>query len=62
MNKEELFKEFLDEYLENVIKELPDSYRARQLREGGLPKEAVILFETKFLREPFEKAMGKVKE
>lgn len=53
MNKKEIFKEFLSEYLENVKKMLPESYRAKQLRTGGTPASLVYEFETKFLKRPF---------
>lgn len=55
MNIEKLFEEFL----ENVKKELPESYRARQLEVGGVGKDMVYKFETKFLKEPFKKAFRK---
>lgn len=57
---EELFKEFLNEYLENVKKKLPESYRARQLEMGGTAANLVYEFETRFLKEPFMKAIKKV--
>lgn len=59
--KELLFNEFLKEYLENVKKELPQSYRARQLEAGGLAAAAVYEFETRFLKKPFEKAIKEAK-
>ena len=62
MEEEKLFKEFLEEYFENVKKELPESYRARQLNAGGIAASLVYDFETKFLKEPFLKAIRKAKE
>ena len=59
INKGELFKEFLEKYLENVKIKLPQSYRAQQLVNGGLEAELVYEFETKFLKEPFMKALAK---
>jgi hypothetical protein len=59
MDKDKLFQEFLESYLKNVKEKLPDSYRARQLKEGGLLAESVYLFETRFLKEPFMKALEK---
>jgi hypothetical protein len=56
---EKLFEEFLEEYLENVKKKLPDSYRAKQLKAGGLIADLVYKFETDFLKEPFMKAIEK---
>lgn len=60
MNKEKIWEEFLNEYLENVKKKLPQSYRAKQLEAGGFEAGLVIEFETKFLKKPFMKAMEKV--
>lgn len=57
MNKEKLFQVFLKEYLENIKRELPQSYRARQLEAGGVLAQAVYEFETRFLKEPFMKAI-----
>lgn len=63
MNKEEeLFKEFMTEYLNKVKEKLPESYRAQQLKAGGMCKTAVFYFEEKFLREPFMKALEKFKK
>ncbi len=62
MDKEKLFQEFLEQYLENIKRELPESYRARQLEAGGILARAVYEFETKFLKEPFSKAIKKIKE
>lgn len=59
MNEEELFKQFLEEYFENIKRELPQSYRARQLNAGGVEAEMVYEFETRFLKEPFMKALKK---
>ena len=59
---EKLFEEFLEEYLENVKKKLPDSYRAKQLKAGGLLAALVYKFETDFLKEPFMKAIEKLKK
>lgn len=61
-NEKELFDEFLQEYLKNVQKILPQSYRARQMKMGGKMKDLVFEFETRFLKEPFLKAIRKVKE
>jgi hypothetical protein len=52
-DKDKIFEQFLEAYLEKVKKILPDSYRARQLNVGGLEAKAVYIFETKFLKEPF---------
>lgn len=60
MDKEKIFKEFLEEYLENVKRELPSSYRAQQLENGGMEALSVYTFETMFLKEPFSKALEKV--
>jgi len=59
---EKLFEEFLEEYLENVKKKLPDSFRAKQLKAGGLEAGLVYKFETDFLKEPFMKAIRKVEK
>jgi hypothetical protein len=59
---EKLFEKFLEEYLENVKKKLPDSFRARQLKAGGLEAGLVYKFETDFLKEPFMKAIRKVEK
>ncbi len=61
-DKEKLFDIFLEGYLENVKKELPESYRAQQLKQGGLAKDAVYEFETRFLKQPFMKAIEEVLE
>jgi len=61
MDDEKLFKEFLDEYFENIKKELPQSYRAQQLRAGGIPAKLVYDFETRFLKEPFMKVLKEVR-
>lgn len=60
LDKEQLFNTFLDEYLENVKRELPTSYRAKQLETGGLEAQLVYEFETQFLKEPFMKAIREV--
>ena len=62
INKEKLFEIFLKSYLENVVNELPESYRARQLDMGGVATELVYKFESKFLKEPFMKAMSEMQE
>lgn len=54
----EVFDVFLAEYLENVQRELPTSYRAQQLRNGGTEAALVYEFETRFLKKPFVKAIG----
>ena len=59
MDKDKLFQEFLESYLENILKELPQSYRAQQLKAGGVEALAVYTFEAKFLKEPFMKALEK---
>ena len=59
---EALFKEFLDEYLANVKKELPECYRAQQLELGGMPARMVYEFETKFLKPAFMNALKKYRE
>lgn len=61
MTDEELFYRFLEEYLNNVSRELPQSFRARQLRAGSLSADAVFEFETRFLKEPFLKAIRKAR-
>jgi hypothetical protein len=58
---EDVFKEFLVDYLKNVAKKLPESYRAKQLAAGGLEAAMVIEFETLFLHEPFMNAIKKIK-
>lgn len=60
MDYDFLFKTFLKEYLTKVKEELPESYRARQLRMGGEMAELVERYETKFLKEPFMNAIKKV--
>ena len=50
MTDEGIWGKFLMEYLENVRKILPQSYRARQMEAGGLEKQLVIEFETRFLK------------
>lgn len=62
MKFEELFKGFLLEYLNNVIKELPESYRAQQMKNGGVEAGLVMEFETRFLKEPFRKALQDYEE
>jgi len=59
MDKEKLFNEFLEEYLKNVQDKLPSSYRAQQVKMGGIPKKLVYDYETQFLKKPFENAMKK---
>jgi hypothetical protein len=59
MDKEKLFNEFLEEYLKNVQELLPISYRAQQIKAGGVEKKLVYEFETRFLKKPFENAMKK---
>lgn len=56
----ELFDTFLDEYLENVKIELPESYRAQQLKAGGIAKALVYKYERIFLEKPFIKAINTV--
>ncbi len=60
MNEEKVFEEFLEEYLSNVKKTLPDSFRARQLEAGGESAELVYEFETRFLKKPFLKALRRL--
>ena len=57
MNDERLFEEFLTGYLLNVKEMLPESYRAQQLKAGGFSAGLVYDFETRFLKEPFMKAL-----
>lgn len=57
-DKELLWNIFLKTYLDNVVKELPDSYRAKQLKNGGLEAELVYEYETKFLKKPFMKVIN----
>ena len=59
MDKEALFQEFLAQYLANVLRELPGSYCAKQIKAGDKSCLAVYFFEEKFLREPFMKALKK---
>ena len=54
---DKIFKVFLAEYLENVQRELPTSYRAQQLKAGGMEAALVYEFETRFLKEPFMRAI-----
>jgi hypothetical protein len=54
---EGIFSDFLGQYLKNVARELPQSYRARQLEAGGYGAELVFEFEARFLKEPFKKAL-----
>jgi len=56
-DKEKLFEQFLKEYLENVQRKLPTSYRAMQLKAGGNLAKLVYDFETRFLKEPFMDAI-----
>ena len=60
MDKEKLFNEFLEAYFENVKRELPESYRARQLEMGGILADKVYEFETRFLKEPFMDVIKKI--
>jgi len=62
MDDEKLFKEFLEGYFENIKKKLPQSYRAQQLKMGGIAAGLVYDFETKFLKEPFMKALKEARE
>jgi uncharacterized protein YnzC (UPF0291/DUF896 family) len=57
-----LFENFLEEYLKNVKKKLPESFRAKQLKAGGLEAGLVYKFETDFLKEPFLKAVQKTRD
>lgn len=57
MKFEEEFEKFLLEYLENVKKELPESYRAQQLNGSAIEIQMVYEFETRFLKEPFMKVL-----
>jgi hypothetical protein len=59
---EEKFTEFLCKYLNNVQKELPSSYRAIQLKAGGIFAQAVYEFETRFLRQPFIEALREIEK
>jgi hypothetical protein len=61
MNDDELFKQFLEEYFENIKRELPTSYRAQQLNAGGVMAKAVYEFEERFLKQPFMKALKEMK-
>lgn len=62
MDDEELFKQFLEEYFENIKTELPESYRAQQLKMGGVAAGLVYEFETRFLKEPFMKAIKEARK
>lgn len=62
IDEEVLWTDFLMEYLENVKRILPDSFRAKQLKAGGMEKALVYGMETKFMKEPFLKALRKVQE
>ena len=62
MDKEKIFTEFLEEYLKNVQKMLPQSYRAQQLKSGGVEEVLVFKFETDFLKEPFMNALKKIND
>lgn len=55
-----IFDEFLDDYLENVSKILPSSYRAQQMKSGVVYKKAVMIYETEFLKKPFMDAIKKL--
>jgi superoxide dismutase len=56
---EELFDTFLKEYLFNVVDILPNSYRAKQLTSKDALQIALVFdFETKFLKQPFMKAIN----
>lgn len=57
MNDETIWEQFLKEYLDNVKRELPESFRAQQLKAGGMDASLVIKFETMFLKKPFFKAL-----
>jgi FAD synthase len=54
---EELWRTFFKEYLDNIVKILPQSYRAKQLEAKGVDAMLVYEFETRFLKKPFEKAI-----
>jgi len=58
----DLFEKFLEEYLENVKKKLPESFRAKQLKAGELEAGLVYKFETDFLKEPFMKAIAQAQK
>ena len=60
--KNKLFQQFLKEYLDNVERELPESYRARQLKNGGIQAGLVYEFETRFLKQPFIEAIQEAKK
>ena len=62
MGNEELFEQFIEEYLANIKRELPQSYRARQLEMGGIAAKAVYVYESKFLLDPFMKAIKEAKK
>lgn len=59
---EEIWQCFLEEYFENIKRELPQSYRAQQLNRGGVEAALVYEFETRFLKEPFMKALKEAKQ
>ena len=57
MTNEELFNIFLEKYLANVQKILPESYRTQQLKAGGDAANLVYIYEGIFLKTPFLEAI-----
>lgn len=55
--KDDIWERFLYAYLDNVKSKLPESYRAQQLKTGGMEAAAVVEFETQFLKSPFRAAV-----
>ena len=56
---EDIWHDFLEAYLVNVKRLLPESYRARQLHAGGVFADAVYNYETAFMKIPFMQALKK---
>jgi len=60
VDREALWRAFLTSYLDNVLRELPESFRAKQLKNCGAEAALVHEFETRFLKSPFMKAVDGV--
>ena len=59
-NLDNRFDKFLEEYLENIKRELPESFRAKQLSGDKIERTLVFEFETRFLKQPFLNIMKEI--
>ena len=59
MEEHTLFEIFFLEYIANIHKLLPNSFRAQQIKNGGAEELLVYVMETKLLLEPFLNAIRK---